>query len=86
MAELIEFKASDDDQQAVCSILRDALEAAERGEVIDVALATVSRAAGQEPEIGYSYWGNSSYAALVGAINGLLFDMQMTCFAADDEE
>jgi hypothetical protein len=75
MAELLLFKAPDDDAEAVIEIIEDILEKARRGEVSDIAIAAAIRDK-DGPQQWHSYYGQGAYSVLVSGIASLAFAVQ----------
>ena len=74
-AEIVPFQASTEDRDACIAILREALEAAEAGEIIDVAVVTV-RATEDGPVFHRAYHADAAFAALVCGVADLAFHLQ----------
>lgn len=84
VAELLQFRAVDEDRKAIIAILSEALDSAEAGHIIDVAVVTVERS-GDGPSFNTAYYGQSGYAALLAGVSALEFDLHWQRYKARDE-
>ena len=82
--KVVDFLASDEDQQAVIAVLERALDLAKRGEIIDVAVAASIRD-GDGPQMFLAYHGKADFATLCAAVQSLQFDMHYRRYQVGDE-
>lgn len=74
MAEVVAFRASDEDRARVVGLLEEALVEARLGRVIDVAIVLAVRDE-DGPQFWLKYWGRRAYSTLVTGVSALAFDL-----------
>lgn len=75
MAELVQFKATDEAQQAVIELLEETLLKARAGEVRDIAIVAAIRDE-DGPQHWHGYYGQEAFAVLVAGVAALGFSLQ----------
>lgn len=84
MVQLVEFRASSEDRESVIGVLREALEAAESGRLIDVGVVG-AYASDDGPEMYVRYYGEAAYATLIASVSLLNFDLHYRRIEPDDD-
>lgn len=73
-AQVLAFKANDSDQEAVISVLEEALAKARAGQVVDVAVVLAIRDE-DGPQFWHSYYAGAAYATVLAGVSALEFDL-----------
>jgi hypothetical protein len=83
MPELVKFKASTSDQEAIISLLEETLAKAKAGEVKDIAIvAAIQDQNG--PQFWHCHYGQAAYSTLLAGVSALEFDLHFRRYVPED--
>lgn len=82
MTNVVEFKPSAEDQEAIIELLEETLEKARLGHVRDIAIVVALRD-DDGPQFWHAYLGNAAYATIVAGVSALQFDLHYRRYNPD---